>query len=517
MESKSCISTSSCIEKNEVEPTPRCYKCKRNLVVIKSREKACKNCFIQFVEYTFKNTLREKCLFKYKTGNFLSTSKTVKESSNALNNNDEIQVNNKNEKEKERKEQNTAIALSGEICSMFLLYLFVKYLKNYKRQDSCVLRNEHAVFSTILFVDLYDDDHRISELIERVKKIFDLLESKQATNTISIDADKNNKIVHSSNNTIEQNKHDFINGVYECKVKEVNLVILKSNYFIKEEAKEQFKMYYDIIKNENDCPYLKYVNELLVYNNILRYCISKNINYVLWGNNANNLSNKTFRYTVLGAGINIPSATGYIEKVCTEITFIKPLKDLLDKEVYVYAFYNSLPYLKERSYPSSLFHSIHGMISNLDEHNNTTSIINSTVNNLLSICSIQPKKGICGNGNSEMITIKNENESFDELNRNEYFIRRKFFDNCTELLPNSDRNMLHDCTDNYYFNCNLCYICLGNKETEDEKTFIKKKTVYEKENLKKMKKTNMICSTCLSIFASNINFLHLYNSILSCI
>ncbi|CRG94605.1 conserved Plasmodium protein, unknown function [Plasmodium gallinaceum] len=478
-----------------------CYKCKKLNAVIYTREKSCKDCFIKLVEYTFKNTLREKCLFKSKIGNnFLYGKKVIQkkikegEKEGILIDNIKKSIEEENEKYvckskdiiiANNKKKNTALAFSGEICSCFLLFLFVKYLNNFKnKKNDLFLMNEHSIFTEIIFVDIYDDKKYICNLINTIEKIFEILKENDLKRDINNNEEKEKFINYEEEKNVFMNNDDLIynNGVFKKKINKVNFIVLKSNYFISDNYKDQYTMNYDIIKKEKNY-YINYINQIIIYNNIIKYCINENIKYVLFGNNANNISNKSFLYTILGNGINLPLCASYIDNRYSDIHFIKPLKDLLNKEIYIYCYYKNINYLNNTTFDGNILHkSINDMLSNLDDKNNTTSIINNTVNNLINMVNY--------------FNIDNNTKSLE----NKYF---KGF----EESSNENENLKN-------YNLASCYICLGKKETIEEKNFIKKMDKIQLSNIKKMKYTNLVCSTCLSIFSCNNNFVNFYNIIL---
>ncbi|CRH01516.1 conserved Plasmodium protein, unknown function [Plasmodium relictum] len=480
-----------------------CYKCKKNNAVVHTREKSCKDCFIKLVEYTFKNTLREKCLFKSKTNNNFFYGNKILQKDIEGKKKDRIMINtieNCSEKENEKdlyekkdiisvnkQKKNTALAFSGEICSCFLLFLLVKYLKNFKnRKSDLFLMNEHSIFSEIIFVDIYEDKKYIYDLIYTIEKIFEMLEENDLKSDTNKNEKKENFINYEKEKNIFLNNDNllFNNGVFKKKINKVYFIVLKSNYFINDNYKDQFTMNYDKIKKEKNY-YLNYINEIIIYNNIIKYCLNQNIKYVLFGNNANNISNKSLLYTILGNGINLPLCTSYIDNRYSDINFIKPLKDLLNKEIYVYCFYKNIHYLNNRTFEGNLLYKyINDMFSNLNFNNNTTLITNNTVNNLINLLNYFNNDK---NNNANILNIKYSND-FEEFSGD-----------------------INKTLENYNFTC--CYICLGKKETLEEKNFIKKMDKIQLTNIKKMKHTNLICSTCLSIFSSNFNYVNLYNTI----
>ncbi|GAW82676.1 hypothetical protein, conserved [Plasmodium gonderi] len=560
---------------------PLCYKCKKNNAIVWTREKSCKECFLQLVEYTFKNTLREKCLFKNKgnhnyqvvqqyekenekrkdiqekkcfkmlvedehvhnitRNNFkhVNTGKYVKESEK----NGKIMMNTLYVQQEKKR---TAIAFSGDICSSFLLFSFVKYLKNVKnRKNDFYLTNEYCIFSDIIFVDIFEDENYIFKLIKSIQEIFRILEEnddlkgrikKNEMNEEMINTEKEtltiqgNEKIHDdindeSNPSIDNNKILFINGVFKKKVNKVHFTVLKSNYFVNECYKNEFLVYYDLIKKEKNY-YLNYMNELIIYNNILKYGIDENINYVFWGNNANNISNKSFLYTIFGNGINLPICTAYIDNRYKNINFIKPLKDLLNKEIYIYCYYKNITYLHNTLFDNNIvYRTINEMLSTLDSKNNTTSIINNTIGNLVNLMNVPNVINEMNHSNrrkhshecmemSEGKNVKNHNYSdinmHDAVKTGNIGIIPKISHSYNGFEKDYKMNCMKECVNNYKI-CSACYICSGNKETKEEKTFIKKLNKIQLSNLEKMKYTNLICSTCLSIFSSSENCVNLFN------
>ncbi|ETW29124.1 hypothetical protein PFFCH_03464 [Plasmodium falciparum FCH/4] len=272
----------------KIKITPQCYKCKKNYAVVFTREKSCKECFLQLVEYNFKNTLREKCLFKSKTKfnqsnkrhviqnnvkqneelNTQNEKRFINEQGDnknkipvVINNNSDIVsshldtlgknsadskkcIPNNMEKNSvgekifndfnicKEKKKRTSIAFSGGIYSSFLLYAFVKYLKNVKnRQSDLYISNEHAIFNEIIFVDIYDDINYIYKLINIITNIFNMLDVEQNKSNINI-----NKIdiKNENENRIIKPKEKicFVNGVYKKQINKIHFVVIKNNYFI---------------------------------------------------------------------------------------------------------------------------------------------------------------------------------------------------------------------------------------------------------------------------------------------
>ncbi|SBT80520.1 cytoplasmic tRNA 2-thiolation protein 2, putative [Plasmodium malariae] len=563
--------------------TVLCYKCKRNNAVVCTREKSCKDCFLHLVEYTFKNTLREKCLFKNKGRNdFQVEQEIAPESDNYKRDDisstqfrDHVQVNadkieynykklneekclNKTcEKEKKKvhnlstqkkKKKKTAIAFSGEICSSFLLFSFVKYLENIKnRKNDFILMNEHCIFSEIIFVDIFNDENYIFHLIMTIENILHTLEkNKDIKGNKSKESNlKNYENGNSFSSTNNDKKILFIDGIFRKKISKIHFVVLKSNYFIKEKCKMEFTIYYDLVKNEKKNYYLNYINDIIIYSNILKYCINENIKCVLFGNNANNISNKSFLYTIFGNGINLPICTAYIDNRYKDIHFIKPLKDLLNKEIYIYCFYKNITYLHNTTFCENvLYRIINDMLSALDAMNNTTSIINKTTNNLINLmsccnsrdqriydamCHCVCKSSERKRGDSNTATGDVNSTAKDNDNGTDNGIAKggaNVTGNGTTKGDNvrSDEKIFYskDVEEesstiiNYKYmkdfnNISACFICFGNKETVEETNFIKKLDKVQLSNIKKMKYSNFICSTCLCIFSSNNSFVNLFN------
>ncbi|ANQ10075.1 Uncharacterized protein PCOAH_00047080 [Plasmodium coatneyi] len=553
-----------------------CYKCKKKNAVVCTREKSCKDCFLQLVEYTFKNTLREKCLFKSKGGhNFQLPGQLIKKNDKRedmqeqkcnkpvahgeyapcqnghlagrscckeLNEgmcSDGIERKGKNvttlSMQPEKKK--TAIAFSGEICSSFLLFLFVKYLKNVKnRKNNMLLTNEFCVFSEIIFVDIFQDENYILSLIRSIEEIFRRFEesgdSKGGSNDEQVDKSAHQEVYHTDSKSEEHgeetqhsHKHDesspangydkipFVKGVFKKKINKVHFTVLKCNYFVNDQYKREFLVHYDLVKKEKKNYYLNYINELIIYNAILKYSMDENINYVLFGNNANNISNKSFLYTILGNGINLPICTAYIDNRYKNINLIKPLRDLLNKEIYIYCFYKNIAYLRNTSFDGNIVYStINEMLSSLDSKNNTSSIINNTTGNLVNIANLTNMTNVAnmtsdtqqprGGKNQEDYNLTNVNRQDGEKNSDVEVIPEK-------LHRHSDIEKGHGA--NTYKNFFACHICSGNKETQEEKEFIKKMNKIQLTNLEKMKHTSLICSTCLSIFSSSDNCVNLFN------
>ncbi|SCO69040.1 cytoplasmic tRNA 2-thiolation protein 2, putative [Plasmodium vivax] len=577
-----------------------CYKCKKNNAVVCTREKSCKDCFLQLVEYTFKNTLREKCLFKNKGGHNFQLSRQL------------AQKNDKREDMQERKcnkpfahgeyapgehahfagrscckelnegmysdgtqrkgktvttlstqqqRKKTAIAFSGEICSSFLLFLFVKYLKNVKnRKNDLLLTNEYCVFSEIIFVDIFQDENYILSLIGAIEEIFRRFEESGDSkggndNEVVAAADEVDKSAfheahhadsqseHRGEETQHSRKHDktsppegsdrilFLNGVFKKKINKVHFTVLKSNYFVNEHYKSEFLVHYDLVKKEKNY-YLNYINELIIYNAILKYSIDENINYVLFGNNANNISNKSFLYTIFGNGINLPICTAYIDNRYKNINFIKPLRDLLNKEIYIYCYYKNIAYLRNTSFDGNIvYRTINEMLSSLDSKNNTSSIINNTTGNLINMVNMvnlmnvgneasmasaakmanltSAKRHPCGGKNKEDYILIDVNTQDGEKNSDVEVVPEKLH-SYSDIERDHAANYVKKCT-NTYKSFFACYICSGNKETQEEKQFIKKMNKIQLTNLEKMKHTSLICSTCLSIFSSSDNCVNLFN------
>ncbi|VWU52821.1 cytoplasmic tRNA 2-thiolation protein 2, putative [Hepatocystis sp. ex Piliocolobus tephrosceles] len=513
---------------------PMCYKCKRCNAIININGKLCRCCFFSHVEYKFKSTLREKCLFKHKISSNLcdvQDSEGIKggggdkdNKNNVIEKREEIEnksdyiekLKKREEKKKTKQKKKTGIAFSGETCSCFLLHCFVKYLKNSNmKNDNLFLSNEHAIFSDIIFVDINEDKNYISNLISLVWDIFRSIEEKADGVCLKIDEDNINKekveekleekldYNFSDGNTAYplsiNNKDDiiFCNGVYKKKINKINLVVLKSNYFIKESNKKEFLVIYDLIKKKkhekNDC--LNFINELIIYNNILKYSINENIEYILLGNNANNICNKAFLYTIMGNGINIPLCTAYIDNRYTSVKMIKPLKELFVKEIYLYCFYKNISYLKNtmNNYVSSsrLYTTLYNVLSELNSNNNTTSIINSANNNLIDYdILININKNKNGNGNSNGIT-----------------------NGTTNGTTNGSTNTDHIQSKNSYSNYLLCHLCHGHKEALIEEEMLKRMNMTQIRNIKNIKSTVSTCATCLSTFSYNddlVKFVNLF-------
>ncbi|GAB68176.1 hypothetical protein PCYB_127410 [Plasmodium cynomolgi strain B] len=581
-----------------------CYKCKKNNAVVCTREKSCKDCFLQLVEYTFKNTLREKCLFKNKGGyNFQLPGQLVQKNdkredmqekkcnkpvvqgeyapcehghfagrSSCKELNEGMYSDGTEKKGKnvttlgtQPQKKKTAIAFSGEICSSFLLFLFVKYLKNVKnRKNDLLLTNEYCVFSEIIFVDIFQDENYILSLIGAIEEMFRGFEesgdSKGGNNDEAeeaaeeaveaageaVDKSAYHEAYHRDNQSEEheeKNQHSrkhgessplessdkilFVNGVFK-KINKVVFTVLKSNYFVSEHYKSEFLVHYDLVKKEKSY-YLNYINELIIYNAILKYSIDENINYVLFGNNANNISNKSFLYTIFGNGINLPICTAYIDNRYKNVNFIKPLRDLLSKEIYIYCYYKNIAYLRNTSFDGNIvYRTINEMLSSLDSKNNTTSIINNTTGNLVnkvnfmnvgneaSIESVAKMANLTsatqhprGGKNQEDYILTDVNTQDGEKIRDVEVIPEKLH-SYSYIERDHAANYIEKCA-NTYKSFLVCYICSGNKETEEEKKFIKKMNKIQLTNLEKMKHTSLICSTCLSIFSSSDNFVNLFN------
>ncbi|CAA9989740.1 conserved Plasmodium protein, unknown function [Plasmodium knowlesi strain H] len=573
-----------------------CYKCKKKHAVVCTREKSCKDCFLQLVEYTFKNTLREKCLFKNKGGhNFQLPGQLVQkndkrediqkkkcnksvaqgeyapcknghfaERSSCKDLNEEMCSEGTGRKGKyittmrtQPEKKKTAIAFSGEICSSFLLYLFVKYLKNVKnRKNDLLLTNEFCVFSEIIFVDIFEDENYILSLIKYIEDMFRCFEEsgdlKRECNDEAVDrsvyqehtchTDKQSE--EHGEGTQHSHKHDesspangydkilFVNGVFKKKINKVHFTVLKSNYFVNDHCKSEFLEHYELVKKEKKNYYLNYINELIIYNAILKYSMDENINYVLFGNNANNISNKSFLYTIFGNGINLPICTAYIDNRYKNINLIKPLRDLLNKEIYIYCFYKNIAYLRNTSFDGNIVYgTINEMLSSLDSKNNTSSIINNTTSNLVSIANLTnvPKlanmESMCnvakmdnlitpmqhhnGGKNQDGYNLTNVNRQDGEKNGDIEFMPEKL---CTysDIEQDHAANYMKKCA-NTHKNFFACHICSGNKETQEEKAFIKKMNKIQLTNMEKMKHTSFICSTCLNIFSSSDNCVNLFN------
>ncbi|SBT77963.1 cytoplasmic tRNA 2-thiolation protein 2, putative [Plasmodium ovale] len=534
-----------------------CYKCKKNNAIVCTREKSCKGCFLLLVEYTFKNTLREKCLFKSKIRKNVKAkpqialkeakrdegedhkgldagSERVSDKHRVIDyevvnsfkkkSNEEINLNRTEQNEK----QKTAIAFSGEICSTFLLFLFVKYLKNVKnRKNNFILTNEHCIFSEIIFVDIYQQENYIFNMIRTIENIFRAVEE----NINREDVEKAGKVDHadeekmvvleSNNRPYWEHSVNFTNGVFQKKINKVLFTVLRINYFTKEDYKEKFLANYDIIKKEKSY-YLNYINELIIYNNILKYCVNENIKYVLFGNNANNISNKSFLYTIFGNGINLPLCTAYIDNRHEDINFIKPLKDLLNKEIYIYCYYKNITYLHNTTFDGNiLYGAVNDILSNLDHKNNTTSIINNTTSCLINLMNYVKKEK--GRNEEEEINVyenvekRNDNRIHNMVhdqdiskNCDPQLVEKKYYSNSVAEEFQRNRIRIHELVTNGR-KSSSCFICLGNKEIPEEKDFIKRMDKVQLTNLKKMKCTNSICSACLSIFSSNANFANLFN------
>ncbi|WBY59740.1 cytoplasmic tRNA 2-thiolation protein 2 [Plasmodium yoelii yoelii] len=533
-----------------------CYKCKKKNASVSTREKSCKDCFLLLVEYTFKNTLREKCLFKSKPG-FCNQKEKGKNEQMKKNNNTNSSSNNNEKKkyedkteimknkdideispqknvsdmlneakkyskndntfESQKNKKKTTIAFSGEICSSILLYLFIKYLQSAKnKKNDVLLMNEHAIFSEIIFVDIFDDEKYILKLIKIIEEIFELAGKNNEKNSVEKDEGENTSQKDDISPIEHKDQITFNKGVFKKKINKIYFTVLKSNYFIKEKYQGKFLQSYDIVKTEKNY-YLNYINEIIIYNNILKYCKDEKINYVLWGNNANNISNKSFLYTIIGNGINIPLCTSYIDNRYEPIIFIKPLKDLLDKEIYIYSFYKDIKYAYNKIFDGNILYStINNLLSNLDSKNNTTSIINNTCNNLVNLMDYTRKKyhNISHYHKNDYDKIEkrdDKNINWDsndvENNTNE----KENTLNCVETK--SSNNNIYENLNNYNKN-SLCYICSGNKETSEEKNFINKMNKIQTKYIIKMKCTDNICSTCLSIFSSNESFFNLFDSLI---
>lgn len=498
-----------------------CYKCKQEKAVINAREKACKNCFLSVVDYIFKNTLREKCLFKNKIQNsfcgkefvpLINENTKEKKQENLK----EITQENLKGCPKERTSSNksenvskgkyTAVAFSGGICSCFLLFHFIKYLKNYKNQkeSSYYLKNEHAIFSTVLYVNVDGNEEYVHNLENVITNIWEMTKDEKIGCS--------NKHINEETSEVRDQNESNVNekgGVWKKRIGMIDFVVLKGNYFIKENYKTEFQATYQILRKEKNSYYLDYIKEIIIFNNILKYCVNENINYVLFGNSANNISEKTFVHTVLGNGINIPLNVSYIDSRFSfnNIQLLKPLKDMLNKEIHVYCFFKNIKYLKEGKIVNILRKSVEEIISNLHEKNNAISVINNTTNNLL-------EWNICFNTFKREHKKQNRNNGlYDEIITNEQkepvlnlrFLKTKHFSNFTD----ANLTTLLKETENRDFE--FCYICLGNKETEEEKRFIKKMDKVQKENLSKMKFTHLVCSTCCSIFSSSFSFAEIYD------
>ncbi|SOV83227.1 conserved Plasmodium protein, unknown function [Plasmodium sp. gorilla clade G3] len=534
----------------KIKITSLCYKCKKNYAVVFTREKSCKECFLQLVEYNFKNTLREKCLFKSKTKfnqlnkrGVIQNNLKKKEELNTqiekrfinedgdnknkkphvINNDSDIicshldNLRKKSEDSKKiisnsmeensvsekifndfnicnEKKKRTSVAFSGGIYSSFLLYAFVKYLKNVKnRQNDSFISNEHAIFNEIIFVDVYNDMNYIYKLINIITNIFNMLDVEHNKSNINI-----NKIniKNENENTIiiPNEKICFVNGVYKKQINKIYFVVIKNNYFINDIYKDSFILNYHNIKTKQNNYYMQYINELIVYNNIFTYCHNENIHYVLTGNNANNIANKTFLYTIYGYGINIPIHTSYIDNRHDNVLFIRPLKDLLSKEIYIYSYYKNIEYLNYNiSNNNILYKTVNDMLLNLDNNNyNVTSIINNTTNNLINIMHIF---------NTSQYNLNNTNNKKQEYNE------------VTQLLSSHEysKNNYNNSNTSCNITQNICLICYGNKENMEQKKLIIKLNKIQLDNIKSMKCKDFICSTCLCIFSSNNNFVKLYN------
>ncbi|ETW39861.1 hypothetical protein PFNF135_05888 [Plasmodium falciparum NF135/5.C10] len=534
----------------KIKITPQCYKCKKNYAVVFTREKSCKECFLQLVEYNFKNTLREKCLFKSKTKfnqsnkrhviqnnvkqneelNTQNEKRFINEQGDnknkipvVINNNSDIVsshldtlgknsadskkcIPNNMEKNSvgekifndfnicKEKKKRTSIAFSGGIYSSFLLYAFVKYLKNVKnRQSDLYISNEHAIFNEIIFVDIYDDINYIYKLINIITNIFNMLDVEQNKSNINI-----NKIdiKNENENRIIKPKEKifFVNGVYKKQINKIHFVVIKNNYFINDIYKDAFILNYHNIKTKQNNYYMQYINELIIYNNIFTYCHNENIHYVIIGDNANNIANKTFLYTIYGYGINIPTHTSYIDSRHNDILFIRPLKDLLSKEIYIYSYYKNIEYLnKNISNNNILYKTVNDMLLNLDNNNyNVTSIINNTTNNLINIMHIF---------NTCQYNINNTNNKKQDYNQVTQLLSSDEYSNKNYNNSNTSCNITK----------NMCLICYGNKENMEQKKLIIKLNKVQLDNIKSMKCKDFICSTCLCIFSSNNHFVKLYN------
>ncbi|EUD69516.1 hypothetical protein C922_00379 [Plasmodium inui San Antonio 1] len=579
-----------------------CYKCKKKNAVVCTREKSCKDCFLQLVEYTFKNTLREKCLFKNKGGNNIQLPGQL------------VQKNDKREHIQERKcnkpvaqggyapcehghfagrscckevnegmyldgterkgknvttlstqphKKKTAIAFSGEICSSFLLFLFVKYLKNVKnRKNDLLLTNEYCVFSEIIFVDIFQDENYILSLIGSIEQMFRGFkesgdskggnndEAEEEASEDGVDKSAYHEAYHTHSKseehgeeTQDSRKHDessppegcekilFVNGVFKKKINKVHFTVLKSNYFVNAHHKSEFLEHYDLVKKEKGY-YLNYINELVIYNAILKYSIDEKINYVLFGNNANNISNKSFLYTIFGNGINLPICTAYIDNRYKNINLIKPLRDLLNKEIYIYCYYKNITYLRNTSFDGNIvYRTINEMLSSLDSKNNTSSIINNTTGNLVNMANLMnvgneanmarvasaakmanltsAMQHSHGGKNQEDYILTDVNTQDGEKNSDTEVIPEKL-----HIYRDTERDHAAKYMKKYantYKSFFACYICSGNKETQEQKTFIKKMNKIQLTNLEKMRHTSLICSTCLSIFSSSDNCVNLFN------
>ncbi|KYN96002.1 hypothetical protein PGSY75_1441000 [Plasmodium gaboni] len=534
----------------KIKNTPLCYKCKKNNAVVYTREKSCKHCFLQLVEYNFKNTLREKCLFKSKTKfnqlnkrdiiqndlkkkeklntqiekSFLNEQRDNKNKKpDVINNNLDIvysHVDNprKNSADSQKimgnnieknsvgkkifnninmcneKKKRTCVAFSGGIYSSFLLYAFLKYLKNVKnRQSDLYISNEHAIFNEIIFVDMYDDINYIYKLMNIITNIFNMLDVEQNKSNINM-----NKIdiKNENENTIimPNEKICFVNGIYKKQINKIHFVVIKNNYFINDLYKNSFILNYHNIKTKQNNYYMQYINELIIYNNIFTYCNNENIHYVLIGNNANNIANKTFLYTIYGYGISIPTLTSYIDKRHDNILFIRPLKDLLSKEIYIYSYYKNIEYINNNiSNNNILYKTVNDMLLNLDNNNyNVTSIINNTTNNLINMMHIF---------NTCQYNINNTNNKKKEYNEVTQLLSSNEYSNHNFINSNKSCNITQ----------NICLICYGNKENMEQKKLIIKLNKIQLDNIKNMKCKDFICSTCLCIFSSNNNFVKLYD------
>ncbi|CAD2110993.1 cytoplasmic tRNA 2-thiolation protein 2, putative [Plasmodium vinckei] len=535
---------------------PICYKCKKKNASVSTREKSCKDCFLLLVEYTFKNTLREKCLFKSKPGfcNYKEKGKTEQtkknDNTNSSRNNNEkkkcedktsimknkhIDENfqktnvpnqyskNDNTFESHKNKKKTTIAFSGEICSSILLYLFIKYLQSAKnKKNDMVLMNEHAIFSEVIFVDIFDDETYILKLIKIIEEIFELLGKSNDKKDVEKEEEENSTQREDISPIAHKDQITFNKGVFKKKINKIYFTVLKSNYFIKEEHQGKFLQSYDAVKKEKNY-YLNYINELIIYNNILKYCKDEQINYVLWGNNANNISNKSFLYTIIGNGINIPLCTSYIDNRYEPIKFIKPLKDLLDKEIYIYSFYKDIKYAYNKIFDGNILYSaINNLLSNLDSKNNTTSIVNNTCNHLVNLMDYTRKdqkivSHSCESNYDKIEKRDDKNINWDNngannnTNGNENEKKKESSLNCDETK--SSNNNIYENLNNYNKN-SLCYICSGNKETPEEKNFINKMNKIQTQYIIRMKYIDNICSTCLNIFSSNEKFFNLFDAII---
>ncbi|SCP05871.1 cytoplasmic tRNA 2-thiolation protein 2, putative [Plasmodium ovale] len=541
-----------------------CYKCKKNNAIVYTREKSCKGCFLLLVEYTFKNTLREKCLFKSKIRKNVKAKPQIAEKEAKRNegenyngldavseqvsdkhrvidyevvnsfkkkSNEEINLKRTEQNEKQVDPmglQEEAIAFSGEICSTFLLFLFVKYLKNVKnRKNNFILTNEHCIFSEIIFVDIYQQENYIFNMISTIENIFRAVEENISREDVGkagkVDHTDEEKmlVLESKNRPYWEHNVNFTNGVFQKKINKVLFTVLRINYFTKEDYKEKFLANYDVIKKEKSY-YLNYINELIIYNNILKYCVNENIKYVLFGNNANNISNKSFLYTIFGNGINLPLCTAYIDNRYEDIKFIKPMKDLLNKEIYIYCYYKNITYLHNTTFDGNLLYgAINNILSNLDHKNNTTSIINNTTSSLINLMNyVKKEKG--RNEEDQINAYENVEKRIDNRihnmvndqdiskNYNSHVVEKKYYSNYVAEEFQRNRIRIHELVTNGR-KCSSCFVCLGNKEIPEEKDFIKRMDKVQLTNVKKMKCTNSICSACLSIFSSNANFANLFN------